>query len=144
MSNSSINNEIRGFTLIEVLVATVILFLFIAMAAQIFQQSATASLKAERAIKVSALVPLVVENIRNQIDNTKSLGSLRGEGQIEEVKYRWQARLTQRKPPITGFDPLTLEFRSYGDKYNLWNVDLTVSMGSYERHWVYEELTWFE
>lgn len=150
MSNSSKsyksmpNVRCRGFTLIEVLVATVILFLFITMAAQIFRQSADSSLKAERAVKVSALVPLVVENIRNQIDEAKSLGTLRGKGQLQEVTYQWQASLAQRMPPIEGFDTLEQEFRTFEDKYNLWNVDLTVSIGNYQRHWVYEELTWFE
>lgn len=137
-------NSLKGFTLIEVLVATIILFLFITMAAQIFRQSADASLKAERAVKVAALVPLVVENIRNQVEQAKSLGTLRGEGQLKEVRYQWKASLAQRKPPIEGFDNLRLEFRTFEDKYNLWNVDLTVSIGSYQRHWVYEELTWFE
>ena len=138
------NVKSRGFTLIEVLVASVILFIFVAMAAQIFKQSAVASIKAERAVKVAAMVPLVVENIRSQIDAAKSLDDVIGQGQIKEVKYQWRAVLSQRKPPLAGFDPDILEFRTYVDKFNLWHVDLTIYVDDYERHWVYEELTCFE
>ena len=138
------NVKARGFTLIEVLVASIILFIFVAMAAQIFRQSAVSSLKAERAVKVAAVVPLVVENIRGKIMDAKDLSVVKGQGQLQEVSYIWRADLAQRLPPIEGFDPRTEEFRTFDDKYNLWNVDITIVIDSYERHWVYEELTWYQ
>ena len=138
------NVKSKGFTLIEVLVASIILFIFVAMAAQIFRQSAVSSLKAERAVKVAAVVPLVVENIRSKIMDAKDLSDVSGQGRLQEVEYIWRASLAQRLPPIEGFDPRTEEFRTFEDKYSLWNVDITIVIGNYERHWVYEELTWYE
>lgn len=137
-------NKAAGFTLIEVLVASIILFMFIMMASQAFSQSAQSSLKAERAVKVAGIVPLLVDNIKSEIFAAKTLADVVGEGHFQQVNYSWKATLVERKPPIEGFDPLLLDFRSYKDKYNLWRVDLTVSVDKYQRHWVYEELTWHQ
>lgn len=134
----------QGFTLIEVLIASIILFMFIVMASQAFSQSALTSRKAERAIKAAGIVPLLIDNIKSQISAEKSVADVSGRGQLEEVTYQWKASLVERKPPVPGFDPLHEEFRSYQEKYNLWQVDLTTTVGDYQRHWIYEEISWHE
>lgn len=133
-----------GFTLLEVLIASVILFMFIAMAAQIFRQSALSSVKAERAVQVTAVVPVLVETIRHNIREAKSGRDLSGGGELNGLNYRYTATLTQRKPPIAGFDMNTNEFRRFPDKFNLWDVDLYVRIDGYERHWIYEEFSWHD
>jgi prepilin-type N-terminal cleavage/methylation domain-containing protein len=134
----------KGFTLIEVLIAGIILFLFITMASQAFSNSAVASLKAERAAKVAALVPLVVENIHNQIDLVNKRSDASGTGAMLDMEYHWVAKLLQRKPPPYGFDPSTQEFKDYEDRFSLWSVSITVTVGAYQRSWHYEEVSWYK
>ncbi|NQZ06000.1 MAG: type II secretion system protein [Algicola sp.] len=134
----------RGFTLLEVLIASMILFLFITMASQAFSQSAQTSRKAERAVKVAAMVPLLVETIRGQIMAVDTPQNVGGEGQMLEVQYHWQATLIHRKPPAARFDPSAMEFKTYEDRFNLWSVEVVVSIGTYQRSWLYEEISWFK
>lgn len=132
----------QGFTLIEVLIASMILFLFLAIAAQAFNQSAMASRKAERAVKVAAVVPLLVENIRHEIVAAKSEVGQSGGGSLFDMAYQWQAKLLSRARPPKRFDPDEMAFKEYDERYNLWQVDVTISSGSYQRSWRYEELSW--
>lgn len=134
----------QGFTLIEVLIASVILFLFLALAAQAFNQSATASRKAERAAKVAALVPLLLETIRAEIIETKQANDQTGQGVLFEMGYQWQAKLLERTSPPRRFDPDEAEFKDYPDRFNLWQIDLTVTDKTYQRTWRYEEISWHE
>ena len=134
----------RGFTLIEVLLSAVILFMFLALAAQAFSQSANASLKAERAAKVAALVPLLTNTIKDRISQARGPERLNNEGRFMELSYRWQAQLLERKPPARRFDPAEMEVKEYNDRFNLWQVELTVSLGSYRRQWRYEEISWYD
>ncbi len=137
------SSKIKGFTLIEVLLAAVILFMFLTMASMAFNQAANASLKAERAAKVAAIVPLLTQNIKEVILRSRGT-SESGQGQFGQMAFRWKASLKQRKAPPPRFDPAELEFKHYPERFNLWLVDLVVIIGSYERHWQYEELSWYE
>lgn len=137
------SSKAKGFTLIEVLIAAVILFLFLAMASQAFNQSAMSSVKAERAAKVAAVVPLLLQNIKQQISLSRNT-SATGKGQFADVGYSWRANLLSRKPPARRLDPDTMEMRDYDERFNLWQVELEVSLDSYSHRWQYEEVSWYE
>ena len=132
--------SIKGFTLIEVLIASVILFLFLAIASQAFNQSATASRKAERAAKIAGLLPLLTENIRNKIVAAKQISDQGDSGSFFDLNYQWEATLLERLGPPKR---LSVEIEDdTRDRFNLWQVNVIVSDGSYQRRWQYEELTW--
>ncbi len=133
-----------GFTLLEVLISSIILFLFITMASQAFSQAAQSSLKAERAAKVASLVPLLMENIRGKVLAVNTLGDVAGQGKMLDMQYHWQAKLLERKRPASRFDPSTMEFKDYKDRFNLWSVEVVVTIGKYQRSWQYEEISWFK
>ncbi len=129
-----------GFTLIEVLIASVILFMFLAIASQAFNQSATASRKAERAAKIAGILPLLTENIRNKIIAAKQTNEQSDQGRLFDVNYQWRATLLERVGPP---ERLFVEIKDdLSDRYNLWQINVTISEGSYQRDWQYEEITW--
>ena len=134
----------HGFTQIEVLIASTILFLFLAMASQAFSQSAQTSIKAEREAKVAALVPLLIENIRGQIHADKTPRDKVGQNTMLDMNYQWRATLIDRKPPVERFDPNEMEFKTYEERFNLWKVDVMIVDGTYQRNWQYEEISWFK
>jgi prepilin-type N-terminal cleavage/methylation domain-containing protein len=132
--------SIKGFTLIEVLIASVILFLFLAIASQAFNQSATASRKAERAAKIAGLLPLLTENIRNKIVAAKQISVQSDSGSFFDLNYQWEATLLERLGPPKR---LSVEIEDdTRDRFNLWQVNVIISEGSYQRRWQYEEITW--
>ena len=132
--------SIKGFTLIEVLIASVILFLFLAIASQAFNQSATASRKAERAAKIAGLLPLLTENIRNKIVAAKQISDQGDCGSFFDLNYQWEATLLERLGPPKR---LSVEIEDdTRDRFNLWQVNVIIREGLYQRRWQYEEITW--
>ena len=132
--------SIKGFTLIEVLIASVILFLFLAIASQAFNQSATASRKAERAAKIAGLLPLLTENIRNKIVAAKQISVQSDSGSFFDLNYQWEATLLERLGPPKR---LSVEIEDdTRDRFNLWQVNVIIGEGRYQRRWQYEEITW--
>ena len=134
----------KGFTLIEVLIASIILFLFLAIASQAFSQSAVASEKAERAAKVAALLPLLTDNIRAQMVLGQSLAEQNGGGELFEMHYQWQAQRIERRGAPKHLDPAVDGYKTYPDRFNLWQVAVTITVKSYQRTWQYKEITWDE
>ena len=132
----------QGFSLLEVLVASIILFMFLAMAAQAFRQASISSMKAERSAKVAAVMPLLVEGVRQQLFKASIGSTPTGSGELQGIGYQWQAVLSQRSGATRSFDENRLQFVKQADRYNLWDVTLTLQLDSYQREWIYEELTW--
>jgi prepilin-type N-terminal cleavage/methylation domain-containing protein len=136
-----------GFTLIEVLIASIILFLFLAIASQSFGQAALSSRKAERSAKVAAMVPLLMENIRQHIVEAKTVDAQQGNGLLFEMGFKWKATLLERKQPPRRFDPDSGEIKDYDERFNLWQVEVTVTDevnqdGNYSKTWRYKEISW--
>lgn len=138
--------QVKGFTLLEVLISAVILFLVIAMLAQIFATSTRASKAAERTVEVTSSMPLFVQAIREKlVQETPALGhKLSGEGELLALYYRWDAEVTEFKAPQDRLDIDLGNFASYQPKFALWHVDLIIGKGNYERIVSYNEFTWIE
>lgn len=136
----------KGFTLLEVLVAAMILFLVIAMLAQIFATSTKASKAAERTVKVTSSMPLFVQAIREHLSSeTPALGAKKtGRGELLQLRYEWNAEVIEFKAPPDRLDVDLGSMTSYEPKFALWKVDLIIGQGEYERIVSYNEFTWLE
>ena len=134
----------RGFTLVEVLIASVILFMSVAVVSEIFRTSFVASEKAELRIAEAGLVPamvnLIQEDIRQQ--TTAKTKALSGEGVLWGKAYRWQAERLAFAAPIDRYDVDTGKEQSYGKRYLLWQVSMSVGVEPKVRHYQFKEFSW--
>lgn len=84
-----------GFTLIEVMVAAVILFVALSFTAEIYSSS---SLTSEKAIKVAnrnQSIPIVIDTIKTQLRHkarNKTLNEHSGTVLVNGVSFEWQAK----------------------------------------------------
>lgn len=138
--------NVRGFTLLEVLVSAVILFLVIAMLTQIFATSSRASKAAERTVKVTSSMPLFVQSIKEKLVNeTPDIGATQsGEGRLLDLRYEWTAEVIEFKAPPDRLDIDIGRNVSYQPKFALWRVELIIGQNEYERAVTYKEFTWIE
>ncbi|WP_448246059.1 PilW family protein [Thalassotalea agariperforans] len=138
---SAINNQ-KGFTLIEVLVASFILFLVISTMTMVYRGAMLSSFKAERTLKFVALVAPITENIRLEIKDSLSQTQLSGKGTMGEITYSWNAvTIQQAKAPLI-FDA-ALDELSSGDKvYKLWAVTMELKLKTAVREYQFSEVTW--
>ncbi|WP_158089094.1 type II secretion system protein [Cognaticolwellia mytili] len=141
-SFSAKNNN--GFTLIEVLVASVILFSSIALVSMVYRGAFLSSEKANSHIVIAGVLPSVLANIRTSIRQQGNSNStqISEKNTTWDVNYQWQAELVSNKGAPKKLDPVTHQLTTQPLKYKLWQVNLTLSYKNLTQQHQFNELSW--
>lgn len=136
--------ENKGFTLIEVLVASVILFASIAMVSMVYRGAFLSSEKANSHIVISGVLPSVLSTIKNTIRQQGNLSNtqLSAKNATWDVDYQWQAQLIANKGAPQKLDPFTHQLTIQPLKYKLWKVTLTLTYKNLTKQYQFNELSW--
>ncbi len=142
--NSSLNGKknMSGFTLVEVLVASVILFSVIATVSMVYRGAFLSSEKANNHINISGVLPSVLANIRTGIRDNSLENSLTGKSEAWGVNYQWQARVIEQKYPPKKYDAFTQQLTKAKIYYKLWQVNLILEYNGLTKQHVFKELSW--
>lgn len=137
-------NNNKGFTLIEVLVASVILFSSIATVSMIYRGAYLSSDQANQHIITQAALPSILANVRNDIraQNSNEQKELIGEGNSWNTAYKWKATLILFKSAPEKLDPDSSDSVVPPLKYKLWDVTLILKTDEMEKNYKYKELSW--
>lgn len=132
----------KGFSLVETLVASVILFSALTSAFLAFQGALIGSLKAESRLELLKAVPQARRSITSLVQESKASS---GKGVADGVVYAWTAELQ------TAGVILDLDSGSVGDVgapservFSLWQVSVILERGGVERQFSFTELSWGE
>jgi len=140
----SLHNKSNGFTLVEVLVASVILFASIATVSMIYRGAFISSEKANKHINISGVLPSILatirEDIRQQGNSTRT--DLKNESTAWQVSYRWQASLVGYKAAPPFFYPDIGKMSNPPQKFKLWSVQLILEYSGLTKHYQFHELSW--
>lgn len=114
-------NRQVGFTVIEVLIASFILFLVISSASLIFSNTVKSKQAATESLLLYGYVPVLMDHIHIQLQeaNPKRTDT----GYLLGVNYKWDARISASKPVESRQDGSL----SSGYEALLWDVSLVVS-----------------
>ncbi len=137
--------EQRGFTLIEVLIAAVIMFTVLATATVSLRGAMHASERASRKTELLAPLPWITPTIRERLREYQgdSLATERsGEGVAFGVEYRFHALLVRSGAPPSRFDVDAAEFIEYAPRFGLYDVELELEREGEKSRFVYQELAW--
>lgn len=140
------NKSNSGFTLIEVLVASVILFATITLVSDMFRGAFMSSEKANRHVAISGVMPIALKQIqaalRYQAQNAEQTVS--GDNVFWGVQVSWQAQQVAFKsaPPLYDYD--LGEYQQMPNKYSLWQVNAQFSFGSTVIEHSFYEVSWNE
>jgi len=133
-----------GFTLIEVMVAAVILFSVIASVSMIYRGAFISSQKANNNIEISGVLPSILATLRFDIrqQGNSSLTELNKQGNVWGINYQWQAQLIAFKSAPEKFDVDRGEFITPPKKYKLWQVTLILKKNGLTKQYTLKELSW--
>jgi prepilin-type N-terminal cleavage/methylation domain-containing protein len=137
--------EQRGFTLIEVLIAAVIMFTVLATATVSLRGAMHASERASRKTELLAPLPWITPTIRERLrehPGDKLATERSGEGVVFGVEYRFHASLVRSGAPPSRFDVDAAEFVEYAPRFGLYDVDLELEREGEKSRFVYQELAW--
>lgn len=132
-------NKVKGFTLIEVLVASFILFLVISSASLIFNSTVKSKGVATESLQLYGYVPLLMDHIAVQVRRDNSLTSKdEKSGDLFGIRYQWVAQLKERMPVESRNDG-SVESQFEG---LLWSVQLTVFTKEKFEHFQFSVVSW--
>jgi type II secretory pathway component PulJ len=134
----------NGFTLIEILIASVILFSSLAVVSMIYRGAFISSEKANNHISLVGVLPSILANVRQEIRSkgNSSVSELSQQGVAWDIQYKWQAHLIEHKSAPEIFDVDFGDFLKPPKKYKLWNIDLTLERNGLSKHYQLNELSW--
>ncbi|MFT5814555.1 MAG: Tfp pilus assembly protein PilV [Psychroserpens sp.] len=135
------NKPPKGFTLIEVLVASFILFLVIAAMTMVYRGALLSSNKAERTLQFSSLVEPISEQIRLQLQSSTN-NELQGKGSMGAITFTWLARQGfQAKAPAL-YDAESGELTQKGKTFRLWHITVKLQLKKATREYQFSEVSW--
>lgn len=137
-------NRHKGFTLIEVLIAAVILFMVIAVTTLVYRSALLSSRKAEQVIAITGYLPIIIDQVSENLlqQDNGSQPQISGNGEVMQVEYQWQAKLIQAKAAPSVLDSFTGELVTQDPRFRLWQIDIELKSGTANRQYQYEELTY--
>ncbi len=91
----------RGMTIIEVLVASLILFMAIGLSASIFRQTSLLQLKLAEELNVDEVISLTIPMVRFELEDQKTQGVLAIKGE----QLYWQSHIESEQGFVAGYDP---------------------------------------
>ncbi len=131
----------QGFTLIEVLIAAVILFSALSLTAELFKVSSFSSTKASNTTTFYQVHPAALASIKLEVKISahKNLGEdLNGTLRILGIDYVWQANLLSLLPPAPDLNRVEEENARFG----LYQVEVNASKETKKQHFVFLVATW--
>lgn len=126
----------KGFTLLEVLIASLIIFSAIALTSVVYSNSLSSSLKAQRAVKIATILPIMQDSIASELMLSKErTGS--GKGSLAEVTYEWKAKVNKQEELVGDI----MSERLTGRFAILWDVELSITYQNIIRIYDYQEFS---
>lgn len=109
-----------GLTLIEVLIASLILFMSLAVVSAIFRQNLDTQQRALMYLKHSEQFPNLLSQIRFRMES----GERSGQIMLGDSSYTWQATQLKEATAVGVADPETMVLTSDGSKLVMWEIEL--------------------
>lgn len=146
LTSKSTTKSNKGFTLIETLVASMVLITSLAAISLIYKNALYSSSKATTHVELAGTVPFVLNQAKAEIQNAAQIDSqeIIGQGTALKAEYSWVAKLNRYAAPPDRFNVDTGQDESYPNKYKLWDVELTITQASVQYQYSYQELSWNE
>ena len=130
-----------GFTLIEVLIASLILFSSLALIAELFSSSLLTSNKASETTKLYQVSPAAITSIKSQIRSSKereNKQAFSGTVIVQGVVFDWQASLISLKRPPTFLG----DIGSMPEIFGRYNVSVIAHLDEKLVPFEFEVATW--
>ena len=138
---STSNKTQQGFTLIEVLVASFILFLVIAGVTMVYRGAVLSSHKAERSLKIASMVEPISEQIRLHIQSSSGAES-QGQGTMGAINFSWNAIQTSQAKAPESLDGESGNITQGNKTFRLWHITLELKLNKATRHYSFSEVSW--
>ena len=137
----SVGRAVRGFTLVEALIAATIFFASIGIVSEAYRASLAASRRAEVTAKLLTPLPIIVSQIADRLRDEHG-DEWAGNGALLGVSYRASAKVIKKAAPPRQFDLDSGAKIQYAARFKVYEVLIDLSLLGQSRQFKYEELAW--
>ncbi|SUI75431.1 PilW family protein [Shewanella morhuae] len=141
-STLSLKSRSKGFTLIEVLIASFIMFLVLNAMTLIYRGAIISSIKAEQSIQTNGYLPLMMNDIKQYIRMNTERTELSATGTIAALTYEWKAEVLLNGSAPSMYSPEEKRVIVQPPRYKVWQVSVISKLGKYEKNYKYLEISW--
>ena len=134
-------NKYSGFTLVETLIAAVILFAVLSLSALSLKTARTSSASAERSVQLRTPQTMLISHIKQALQGTGA-EQMSGDGVIAGVQYQWEAISISFDAAPPSYDPDMGGQVVYPPRYRLYQVQLNLSIAGKTETLSYKEFGW--
>ena len=131
----------QGFTLIEVLIASTILFASLTVISEAYRASVIASQKASLTAELLTPLPAIADHVKEKL-MANPVERVSGDGRVLGVSFAFEAQSRRFVAPASRFDPDSGARQTYSPRYRLYDVKLDLKSGRIHRSFRYQELAW--
>lgn len=132
----------QGFTLVEILVAFVILFFAIVTVAAVINSANLATIQSNKRLALLADVPAIKDQIVLHIQTSDGKTSLSGEGRSPHTSYYWQAEITQSSQSPNIADEESGGVQMGANTFFKWQVEMVVGADKLQRNYRFTVSQW--
>lgn len=108
----------------------------------VYRGAVLSSGKAERTLIISSFVEPISENIRIEVQSSKSQNQLEGQGSMGEINFSWTAIVAVQAKAPERINASTGELDTGNKTFQLWNISLQLQLGSASRSYEFNEFSW--
>ena len=132
---------VHGLTLVETLIAAVILFGALAFVSDSYRGSLQASVKASNSADLIAPLPLIVSRVKQEL-RTQPSDTVTGQGVVLGIEFSFEANVVDRMAPPERFNIDTDVSEKFKARFLLYRVQLELRRGGSRERFTYQELSW--
>lgn len=131
----------RGFTLLEVLVAGILLVIVLGLTTESYGLLQMSSGKAQAALQTDRVATLLLQSIKDEIQSSE--GQQRGgAGQFDGADFQWTATLEEFKAPPSRAVADDQFIATYAPRYMLFRVELALQTPQNRAEYTFKVLAW--
>lgn len=132
----------KGFTLLEVLIASFIMFLVLSAMTLIYRGAIISSIKAEQSIQINGYFPLIMKDIKQHIIMNSERKELSANGKLATLSYEWKAAVLLNGSAPSKYSPEERRIIVQPARYKVWQVSVIAKLEKYEKSYMYLEMSW--
>jgi len=136
--------ESKGFTLVEVLVASLILFSVLATVSMVYRGAISSSTKATQHLKINSVIQALITHIEHEVNlNSKTdNNAIEYEGVMNGVSYKWKGKVAKFESAPQRFDLDSGNIVTPPKKFKLWDIDLFLEYKSTKKQFNFSQIGW--
>lgn len=140
----------QGFTLVEVLIAGLILFLTLGAGLRAYEVAMSGSYRAAQHINIlqaaefaqAHIYKAINDEVQDAGQSARQINQLDGKTRLNDVAIEWQAVLFEQGAPPTGFDENSATDVEYEARFFKFRVSFQLTAQARSQTFSYTELAW--